>query len=71
MGSYTTDLIGATAESKLRDSSGALGIDEGFCLLDEIPGSGITVCFFVIFSFLKCAKYICFCIWVFHLSIHI
>uniref|UniRef100_A0A8R1XUQ5 Autophagy-related protein 2 n=1 Tax=Onchocerca volvulus TaxID=6282 RepID=A0A8R1XUQ5_ONCVO len=36
------DLIDVTKESTPRNSSGALGIDEGFCLLDEIPGSGIT-----------------------------
>ncbi|EFO23860.2 hypothetical protein LOAG_04624 [Loa loa] len=36
------DLFNTTEESKPRDSSGVLGIDEGFCLLDEIPGSGIT-----------------------------
>ncbi|KAL3981997.1 ATG C terminal domain family protein [Acanthocheilonema viteae] len=36
------DLIDTTEENRVRDSSGALGIDEGFCLLDEIPGSGIT-----------------------------
>uniref|UniRef100_A0AAF5PGR6 Autophagy-related protein 2 n=2 Tax=Wuchereria bancrofti TaxID=6293 RepID=A0AAF5PGR6_WUCBA len=36
------DLVDTTGESKPRDSSGVLGIDEGFCLLDEIPGSGIT-----------------------------
>ncbi|OZC09259.1 hypothetical protein X798_03803 [Onchocerca flexuosa] len=36
-----TNLIDVTKESTPRNSSGALGIDEGFCLLDEIPGSGI------------------------------
>ncbi|KAM3726481.1 Autophagy-related protein [Dirofilaria immitis] len=36
------DLIDATEESVPKDSSEVLGIDEGFCLLDEIPGSGIT-----------------------------
>ncbi|KAK6110251.1 ATG C terminal domain family protein [Brugia pahangi] len=36
------DLIDTTGESMPRDSSGVLRIDEDFCLLDEIPGSGIT-----------------------------
>ncbi|CAG9531831.1 unnamed protein product [Cercopithifilaria johnstoni] len=36
------DLTDTTEDSRPRDSFGTLGIDEGFCLLDEIPGSGIT-----------------------------
>uniref|UniRef100_A0A915PI46 Autophagy-related protein 2 n=1 Tax=Setaria digitata TaxID=48799 RepID=A0A915PI46_9BILA len=35
------DFIDMT-EKRPRDAHGTLGIDEGFCLLDEIPGSGIT-----------------------------
>lgn len=44
-----TDLTEKEGSRSRGDSScGTLGMDEGFCLIDEIPGSGITVGFLMI-----------------------